>query len=89
MLDKKRDRTKELFDWYLENFKIIKDTYLTNRYLKDWIGISSETLQMKKKPKELIETKKILNIRFKRLIQEARKSGKIENIGKSRYILIK
>jgi len=89
MLDEKQDRTKELFDWYLEEFKLIKAQFLTNRYLKDWIGIPSETLKKKKKPKELSESIEKLNIRFKDLIKQARKSGKIENIGKSRYILIK
>ena len=88
MLNKKKDRTKEFFEWYLSEFKMVKANYLTNRYLKEWISIPSETLRMKKKPKELIEAKKNLDTFFKSLIQKAQREGRIESIEKGRYILI-
>ena len=84
-------RLKELFDWYILEYKICKNTFLANRYMKDVLGIPSETLRKKKKDQtpEFKEMKKKIIKEFTKLINTYVKEGKLAKIeSSSAYELI-
>lgn len=81
-------RLQEFFEWYLTTFKMVKATYLANRYMKEVLKIPSETLRSRKKTIEFTEMKKKLIKEFEKLIRKAKKENRIEKVEYG-YVLVR